>query len=62
MSLGPRITNKESCFDCEYCHNDRYQVQGDSGCDVTCSHPEAPTDNYVGDTRWTTPLWCPARK
>lgn len=61
---GPRITVNASCSSCEYVRTSHYAVQGDSGCNVSCSQPEVVADNqgkdrYVGDTTWDTPMWCP---
>lgn len=56
---GPRIMIKASCFDCEYEHSESYAVQGDSGHDVSCTHPDAPAKSDIGDTTWDTPSWCP---
>ena len=56
---GPRVRFDASCFDCAYEHSEHYAVQGDSGCDVTCTHPDAPDKRDIGDTNWTTPKWCP---
>lgn len=55
---GPKITLKMSCFDCPCCRTERYAVQGDSGHDVYCDHPQA-NGRRIGDTRWDTPEWCP---
>jgi len=59
---GPLVTIKRSCFGCRYERSERYQVQGDSGHDVKCDHPEAPAQNRIGDTTWQTPDWCPFLK
>jgi hypothetical protein len=56
---GPNVQFEASCFDCVYQRSDRYVCQGDSGFDVSCAHPEAPSDRSIGDTTWTTPSWCP---
>lgn len=59
---GPRVTVKLSCFDCRWETSSHYAVQGDSGCDVSCSHPERiGSEARVGDTTWDTPKWCPLR-
>jgi hypothetical protein len=57
--VGPTRTVRLSCFDCVHCKSSRYQVQGDSGSDVWCDHPQAPTEHDIGDTTWATPTWCP---
>ena len=57
---GPKVTIKLSCFGCRYEKSKRYAVQGDSGHDVSCTHP-ATVDAYIGDSNWDTPGWCPLR-
>lgn len=59
MNNGPTIQVLGSCLNCIHCRSERYRCQGDSGHDVSCAHPNAPGDKYIGDTRWTTPSWCP---
>lgn len=54
---GPSISITASCSGCRYEHCESYRVQGDSGHDVSCTHPEGK--GYVGDTTWRTPAWCP---
>lgn len=56
---GPSVRIEASCFDCKYEHGEHYAVQGDSGCDVSCTHPDSPKPACVGDTTWKTPTWCP---
>lgn len=62
---GPRVTLKASCFDCVHERSEHYAVQGDSGCDVYCAHPDVVATSRVqsrgriGDTTWDTPDWCP---
>ncbi len=58
---GPALTILASCQGCAHEANVRYSVQGDSGCDVMCTHPNAPDDSEIGDTTWRTPDWCPLR-
>lgn len=53
------MTLKASCFDCVYVRSSRYYCQGDSGSDVSCTHPEAQERGVIGDTTWDTPKWCP---
>ena len=55
---GPRISIVASCGGCVHERTKKYRVQGDSGTDVTCAHPDHP-GRIVGDTTWTTPAWCP---
>jgi hypothetical protein len=64
---GPRIRIEMSCFDCDYCVSESYRVQGDSGSDVYCLHPSivptaATPRKYIGDSSWSTPIWCPLRQ
>lgn len=56
---GPKTTIRRSCLDCKYEHSERYQVQGDSGHDVSCTHPSLPQAKRIADTSWNTPDWCP---
>lgn len=56
---GPTIRIEMSCLNCQYCESKRYQVQGDSGCDVRCTHPAALKERYIGDSKFKTPGWCP---
>ncbi len=56
--IGPKIRIEASCFDCKFCRSERYAVQGDSGQDVSCTHPGA-ANSEIGDTTWATPAWCP---
>lgn len=51
---GPTFTVTASCFNCRHCHSERYQVQGDSGYDVSCSL----LNRHIG-LGWRTPEWCP---
>lgn len=55
---GPKLKVDASCFDCTYERSEGYRVQGDSGHDVYCDHPNDP-GKRIGDTTWTTPEWCP---
>lgn len=55
---GPRLNINASCFDCQFCHAERYTAQGDSGYEVDCLHPEAPKETQQR-TIWNTPGWCP---
>jgi hypothetical protein len=63
--VGPRVTMSLDCFGCAHTESERYRVQGDSGSDVYCTHDQhgepGKARRYVGDTRWTTPDWCPLR-
>lgn len=54
---GPSVTVKLSCLNCAHETTESYQCQGDSGCDVYCTHGGGK--RRVGDTRWETPSWCP---
>ena len=58
---GPRVRIDASCFDCAYECSESYAVQGDSGHDVYCTHPDVPGERakHIGDTTWNTPEWCP---
>lgn len=62
---GPRARFDASCFDCAHERSEHYEVQGDSGCDVYCAHPDVVSNSRlqsrgrIGDTTWTTPDWCP---
>lgn len=61
---GPKETITRCCMRCPACVSERYHVQGDSGSDVYCAHPNFHTEpkqrKSIGDTTWTTPSWCPA--
>ena len=63
--IGPALKIVASCGGCVHEHCKSYAVQGDSGNDVYCMHPEAKNKNatngygYIADTTWTTPAWCP---
>jgi hypothetical protein len=59
---GPSISLEITCSGCKYVRTERYSVQSDNGCDVSCAHESAPFDKYIGDTTWTTPSWCPLSK
>lgn len=61
MTIGPRIEVKKRCSGCDYKKSESYAVQGDSGHDVYCTHPSVGK-KYIGDTNWTTPPWCPAKR
>lgn len=60
---GPKLRIVASCDACEYLKVETYRVQGDSGRDVTCTHPSVPDANnggYIGEKRFdSTPQWCP---
>lgn len=56
---GPLATVTMSCVGCKHVRTERYAVQGDSGCDVYCTHADAPKGGEIGDTTWRTPNWCP---
>lgn len=56
MRNGPHIEAK--CFGCAHVDVEKYRSQGDSGVDVSCTHPDIG-NRHVGDTLWTTPIWCP---
>jgi hypothetical protein len=58
MKTGPIIMVKKSCSGCVYELSESYACQGDSGHDVFCNHPIAGKQ-YVGDSVWRTPEWCP---
>lgn len=53
---GPSFIAK--CTGCAHVLAERYRVQGDSGTDVSCIHPDIGRRD-VGDTVWATPDWCP---
>lgn len=57
--IGPKLRLVATCMGCEHEASKHYQVQGDSGHDVECKHPEAGNRGYIGDTTWNTPDWCP---
>lgn len=63
--IGPTVRLQLSCYGCKYERSESYAVQGDSGLDVYCTHPESGCASeggaHVGDTRWDTPDWCPER-
>jgi len=62
---GPKLTIKATCFDCEHERSESYAVQGDSGCNVFCAHPDMVAESKlrsnrrIGDSTWDTPKWCP---
>ena len=62
MEEGPKKTVSHSCFNCKYCESTSYNVQGDSGHDVYCNHNDKDNPDYIGDTNWNTPKWCPFLK
>lgn len=66
MSRGPVLRIVASCQDCECIKVTPYRVQGDSGRDVECAHPDATSDGsprYIGESRVdATPQWCPLLK
>jgi hypothetical protein len=54
---GPRLRIVASCDNCEFVKVTPYRVQGDSGRDVECTHPDA--QGYIGESRFdSTPNWC----
>lgn len=55
---GPMVRIEATCSGCVYVQSARYAAQGDSGCDVSCAHPNNPGKS-IGDTTWCTPDWCP---
>jgi hypothetical protein len=57
--VGPALSIRASCVGCAFERSVSYRVQGDSGSDVYCDHPDA-NGKRVADTRWDTPEWCPA--
>ncbi len=57
--IGPKITVKKSCFDCDVCVSEKYRCQSDSGYDLYCAHPEFKERKRFGDSDWSTPEWCP---
>lgn len=60
---GPVTRARMTCVNCEYCKGERYACQGDSGVENHCAHPEVDQkNNYIGDTCWDTPMWCPYLK
>ena len=60
---GPKVTVNRCCMSCPACESERYHVQGDSGSDVYCKHPDFQSEpkqrKYIGDSTWSTPTWCP---
>jgi len=57
VSEGPRLRIVASCDQCTYLKVTPYRVQGDSGRDVECTHPDA--HGYIGESRFdSTPSWC----
>lgn len=59
---GPKITIEYSCFNCKYEVSEKYYCQSDSGLDVYCTHPSFSERKLIGDTRWSTPAFCPFRQ
>lgn len=63
---GPSIRIDVDCFGCVHTESEKYQCQGDSGRDVYCIHPQFGSGEnerrHIGDTKWTTPDWCPVRQ
>lgn len=59
---GPIISLSVKCLNCVYCNSEEYSVQGDSGIDVYCTHPDFESKKYIGDTKWDTPTFCPYLK
>ncbi len=60
-SNGPKAILQFTCFGCKYETASFYREQGDSGCDVYCTHP-AMNNSHIGDTSWQTPDHCPLLK
>jgi hypothetical protein len=60
---GPLATTTLSCEGCVHEHSESYAVQGDSGFEVSCRHPDVNEGalRRIGDTTWRTPKWCPLR-
>lgn len=58
---GPIFSIHASCLGCHFEDSGTYRFQSDSGLDVRCAHPDAPLTNYIGDSTWNTPSWCPLR-
>jgi len=58
---GPQKSVKYSCRNCDHCKSEHYAVQGDSGHDVYCAHPNVKK-KFIADTNWETPDWCPIGK
>jgi hypothetical protein len=56
--VGPHLALSASCYGCAFERSVSYRCQSDSGHDIFCDHPES-NGRSVGDTRWTTPDWCP---
>lgn len=61
---GPHLTIAASCIGCAHETSEGYKVQGDSGFNVRCTHPDAARASgdargRIGDTTWSTPSWCP---
>lgn len=55
---GPKLRIVASCDQCEHIAVETYRVQGDSGRDVSCTHPDGK--GYIGEKRYdSTPQWCP---
>lgn len=54
---GPLLTIVASCSGCAHERAVYYAVQGDSGYNVSCVHPNG--QGRIGDTTWATPAWCP---
>lgn len=56
-----------SCSGCRHLDSVAYRVQGDSGRDYYCAHPDVPRPpdetsepgRWIGDYDTTTPAWCP---
>lgn len=60
---GPKVTVLRECYNCPACVSESYRVQGDSGSDVYCAHPNFANEKegrkFIRDTSWRTPEWCP---
>lgn len=58
---GPRLRIVASCNMCGHIKVTPYQVQGNSGRDVECTHPDG--QGYIGERQFdSTPQWCPLLK
>lgn len=58
-TAGPTVRVTLTCYTCRYVQEEFYQVQGDSGCKVSCRRWEPA--RHIADSRWDTPDWCPYR-
>jgi hypothetical protein len=58
MAEGPLV--KRLCYPCDHYRSERFRVQGDTGADMHCDHPDAPVPGYMGSYgEPRTPDWCP---